>query len=367
VASVGIPENTPGAFGGGGVTAAGATSASSSPAPDQFAIRVGDTVSPGYPGKGAGTISHEGEKQVYSFSGQAGGIVYVKVGPCDGTPPIIELHQPDDASMAGNGGCTDFGPITLPKAGTYRIVADARGPSAHYSFALRPASFDQYSIKIGDTVSPDHPGRGAGIIKDLGQKQSYSFTGRAGEAIYVALGPCEGAQPSFDLRTPDDKLLGGVIGNCNADIGRLVLPATGAYRLIALTDKSNVSSRYSFWIHTVPPDHHFTVRLPLTVGPGVPARGAGHVSAAGEQQFYDFTAASGTTVHIEGRCGGSCPKLLIRATKVGDTSDHLFWDLNFTHGDWTLPDGGKYTIQVRSNRYVGDYSFSAAPGQPQRH
>jgi hypothetical protein len=45
----------------------------------------------------------------------------------------------------------------------------------------------------------------------------------------------------------------------------------------------------------------------------------------------------------------------------------FFGDLNFTHGDWTLPAGGKYTIQVRSNRYVGDYSFGATQVQPQRH
>jgi hypothetical protein len=366
VASVGIPENRRSSFGRGGATTPSASSVSSS-APDQFAIRVGDAVSPNQPAKGAGIISRTGEKQTYSFAGQAGGIVYVKVGPCEGAPPSFEVRQPDDKIIGGRNGCGDFGPVTLPTAGTYRIMVSADGPSAHYSFSLRPAAFDQYSIKIGDTVSPDHPAKGAGIITPLGQKQSYAFSGQAGDAVYVGLGPCEGTQPSFDLRTPDDKLLGGVIGNCNVDIGRLVLPVNGVYRIIAMTDKSNVPSRYSFWVHAVPPDRHFSVHLPFTVAQGVPGHGAGHVSAAGEQQFYDFTAAPGTTVHIEGKCGGSCPKLVIRATKAGDTSDHLFWDLNFTHGDWTLPAGGKYTIQVRSIRYVGDYSFSATQVQPQRH
>lgn len=367
VASVGIPENAPGSFGAGGASAASATPAPSVAAREEFAIKVGDIVSPGHPAKGAGIISRTGEKQVYSFAGQAGGVVYVKVGPCDGAVPSFEVRQRDDKVIGGRIGCGDFGPVTLPTAGTYRIMASADGPSAHYSFSLRPAAFDQYSIKIGDTVSPNHPAQGAGIIKDLGQKQSYSFSGRAGEVIYVALGPCEGAQPSFDLRDPDDKYLGGVIGNCTVDIGRLVLPATGNYRITAATDKSNVASRYNFFVHTVPPDHHFQVHLPFTVAPGVPGRGAGHVSAAGEQQFYDFTATPGATVHIEGKCGGSCPKLSIRAAKAGDTGDYAFWDLNFTHGDWKLPAGGKYTIQVRSNRYVGDYSFSATQGQVQRH
>ena len=365
VASVGIPENEAGGFGGSGASLAGATAASS--APEEFAIKMGETVSPNHPTRGAGIITHSGEKQVYSLSLTGQRNVYFSVGPCQGAVPTFEIRDLDDHVVGGRIGCGDFGPVDFPKGGAYRIIASADGAAASYSFSLRPAASDQFSIQMGETVSPDHPARGAGIITQSGQKQSYTFSGRAGEAIYVALGPCAGAQPSFDLRAPDDKYLGGVIGNCNADIGRLLLPATGTYRILATTDKSNVSSHYSFWVHTVPPDQHFSVRLPFTVGPGVPAHGAGHVSAAGEQQFYDFTANPGTTVHIEGKCGGTCPKLVIRATKAGDSSDYAFWDLNFTHGDWKLPDGGKYTIQVRSNRYVGDYSFSVTPGQPKHH
>ncbi|HEU5334967.1 MAG TPA: hypothetical protein VFU27_03335, partial [Terriglobales bacterium] len=345
----------------------GSATAPSAAAPEEFAIRVGDTVSPDHPARGAGIITHSGEKQVYSLSLTGQRNVYVSVGPCQGAVPSFEIRDVDDHVVGGRIGCGDFGPVDFPKGGAYRIIASADGAAASYSFTLRPAASDQFSIRMGETVSPDHPARGAGIITQIGQKQSYTFSGHAGEAIYVAIGPCQGAQPSFGLRTPDGKYLGGVIGNCNADIGRMVLPATGTYRINATTDKSNVSSHYSFWVHPVPPDQHFSVRLPFTVSPGSPARGAGHVSAAGEQQFYDFTASPGASVHIEGKCGGSCPKLSIRATKVGDTSDYAFWDLNFTHGDWKLPEGGKYTIQVRSNRYVGDYSFSVTQGPSQRH
>jgi hypothetical protein len=58
---------------------------------------------------------------------------------------------------------------------------------------------------------------------------------------------------------------------------------------------------------------------------------------------------------------------LIRATSVGDLSANFFFDLNSTNGDWTLPEGGKYMIEVRSNGYVGNYSFIATEAASHRH
>lgn len=152
------------------------------------------------------------------------------------------------------------------------------------------------------------------------------------------------------------------IGNCHASL-RAILPVTGAYHVVASTDKASVSSRYSFYVHAIPPDQHVTVRLPLTVYPDNPARGAGRIAAQGAQQFFDFTANPGTLVHIEGKC--ACPNLAIRAVSVGDDSRFGYWDLsaNFKD-DWKLPAGGKYTIQVRSNGFTGDYSFAASFAQP---
>jgi hypothetical protein len=37
--------------------------------------------------------------------------------------------------------------------------------------------------------------------------------------------------------------------------------------------------------------------------------------------------------------------------------DHL----NF---DWKVPSGGKYTIEVRSDGYTGDYAFTASEAKP---
>ena len=251
--------------------------------------------------------------------------------------------------------------VRLPKASGAPVATSYQpAPAA-------PTSADHYFINIGDAVSPGHPAEGAGVIHALGQKQYYSFGGKAGELIYLGVGPCEGAQPNFDLFDPSNNLLANVIGNCHADIGRQKLPVTGTYSIITSTDKANINSRYDFFLHTIPPDQHFSVRLPLTVAPGSPALSAGRITAEGAQQFYDFSAPAGVTVHIEGKCvTASCPNLAIRASGVADDSARFF-DFNYLTNDWKLPAGGEYTIQVRSNGYVGPYSFTASAATPENH
>jgi RHS repeat-associated protein len=343
----------------------GSSAASLPRAGGSYSIEIGDTVSPDHPSSGAGTITKPGEKQTYSFSAHAGANVYVKVGPCDGAAPSFEVLQSDDKIVGGTIGCGDFGPLALPAAGNYRLIASADGSSAHFTFTLRPTSFDQYSIRIGDTVSPDHPARGAGIIKDVGQKQSYSFQARAGDAVYLAIGPCEGAQPSLWVSRPDNGGLDGTLASCQSDVGRIDLPMDGTYRIVAQTDKTNVVSHYGFSLLAVPPDQHFAVHLPVTVSADDPARGAGRILAKGEQQFYEFNATQGTKIQIAGKCTASCPGLDVRVVSADEHVSFRYgaMALNKLMYEWILPAGGKYTIQVRSTGYTGEYSFSASEVQ----
>jgi hypothetical protein len=298
---------------------------------------------------------------VYTFAAHAGDSIYVVAGPCDGAALSFDLVKPDNSVLDGAAGCHDFGPIKLPINGAYRIEARASSAPARYAFTLRSVAVDQFATRIGAVISPDHPA-GAGAITQLGQRQSYSFAAQAGQIVYLAVGPCEGALPSFELRAPDDHLVGQQLG-CN-DLGRVVLPQTGTYHLVA--SSGGDATRYSVALNAVAPDQHFSVRLPLSVSPDVPTRSAGHITTRGAQQFFDFVAAEGSTVHIEGKCARPCLNLAVRAVASGDTSRLGFVDLNRLDFGWKLTAGGNYTIQVLSNGYTGDYNFSAAIAQPTR-
>ena len=324
------------------------------PALDQYGINLGDTVSADRPAKGAGAILKAGQKQAYSFSAHAGDNIYVVVGPCSGGTPSFSLVKPDNGVVDGVGACRDFGPVTLPVTGTYRVIAGANPVPAHYGFSLRAAMLNQFSIKVGDAISPNHP-TGAGIITQQGQRQSFGFAARAGDIVYVGIGPCDGGLLSFDLRTPHNRLLDAA--SCH-DIERQVLPESGIYQIIART--AQPPARYSFFTHEVPADQHFAVRFPITVSAESPGKGAGHITAQGAQQFYDFAAAPGSAVHIEGKCIPACPNLEIRATSAGDNSRLGFLPLDHLNFDWKLSSGGKYTVQVRSVGYVGNYTFNVS-------
>jgi hypothetical protein len=189
----------------------------------------------------------------------------------------------------------------------------------------QPATaLDQYSVKIGHSVSPDHRAKGAGIIQELGQRQSYSFFGWANEVVFVGLGPCEGAQPSLHLLKPDNAVLAGVIGTCNGIIGRQTLPVTGRYRIVVSTDKSNVSSRYGFSLRTVPPDHHFSVHLPLNCCSEHTDSRSGTRVGCGRTAVLRFQRQPRNHRTYRGQVQQHLPQVGVRATKVDDPSDMGF-------------------------------------------
>ena len=363
-ASVGIGTNPAAAHRTPGASAAAANApatnvpATQLPPPDHYDIKIGDTVSSDHPAKGAGIINSVAQRQSYSFAATNGDRVYISVGPCQGEALTLDLLKPDGGVLDGTSHCRDFGPATLPAAGTYRIVASASG-TTRYTFSLRTAVLNQFPIKIDDSISPDHP-TGAGTITQLGQRQSYSFNAQAGDVVYLGIGPCEGAVPVLDILAPDNHRVDGQIG-CH-DVGREVLPQSGTYRIVARTEKD--PARYSFSLRSVPPDQHFAVRLPLTVSPDAPARGTGRITAQGAQQFYDFSATPGSRIFIEGKCSQPCPNLGIKVTTGGDTSGSGLLGLDHLKFDWKVPSGGKYTIQVRSDGYIGNYAFTASEVKP---
>jgi hypothetical protein len=117
-------------------------------------------------------------------------------------------------------------------------------------------------------------------------------------------------------------------------------------------------------LRSVPRDQHFAVRLPLTVSPDAPTRGAGRITAQGAEQFYDFTAPAGSRVSIEGKCSQPCPNLEIRVTTDGDTTLLGLLGLEHLNFDWRVPSGGQYAIEVRSTGYIGNYAFTASEAKP---
>ncbi|MBV9344427.1 MAG: hypothetical protein JOZ03_05485 [Gammaproteobacteria bacterium] len=322
---------------------------------DRFEVGIGATVAPDHP-PGAGLIRAPGARQLFGFHADAGARVYVKVGPCEGEGVVFDLEDPSAHSLAGKIGCGDFGPVTLATAGTYQLQVRSDKPPNRYTFSLLPAHVQRYAITVGDTVSPDHPASGAGVLSEIGQEQWYEFSGHAGEIVYLSSGGCDSGRTYLKLVNPDGTTLASNGGNCSVDAGRAVLPIAGRYHIVASRDASSVRSGYRFALIEVPGDRHFAVHLPFVASKDSPSSGAGLIPGPGAQHFYDFDAHPGSVVHLEGNC--SCTGLRVRVVKAGDTGDLGYSELHSQ--DWTLPEGGHYTVQVASFGYTGSYTLRVA-------
>ena len=77
------------------------------------------------------------------------------------------------------------------------------------------------------------------------------------------------------------------------DFGRLNLtPGTWTVEVNA----GKTTGAYTFNLLAVPPDEHFSISIGDTVSPGHPAAGAGHISAHGARQLYEFKGTPGQLV-----------------------------------------------------------------------
>ncbi len=208
------------------------------PAPQQFAIAIGDAVDADQPAAGAGTIETPGVQDIYSFSGTAGQRVFVDVQNLSGLSQLNwRLEAPDGTEIFDNPLFTqDRGPLTLPQTGSYRIVVGGEpgeDETGTYRFKLWniPAP-QQFAIAIGDTVDVDQPASGAGTIETPGVQDIYSFSGTAGQSVFVDVQALSGlSQLNWRLEAPD----GTVIFDepfFRQDRGPFTLSQTGTYRII---------------------------------------------------------------------------------------------------------------------------------------
>jgi hypothetical protein len=324
------------------------------PPPQTFTINIGDTVSDGEPGDGAGNIESPGARDIYTFTVEAGQTLYM-----DGLGSLSTLR----ALLTDVAGTSlvpewwldrDNGSVTLA-SGTYTLTvygwADSIGV---YSFKLwdvpPPETFE---FTIGDTISDGVPGAGAGSIESPGVQDIYAFTAEAGQTIYM-----DGLGDNSALRA----LLTDAAGTALApewwldrDNGTVTLEAGGTYTL-TVYGWADSTGTYSFKLWDVPPPETFEFTIGDTISDGVPGAGAGNIESPGVQDIYTFTAEAGQTIYLDGM--GDNSALRAQLTDAAGTALAPEWWLDRDNGTVTLEEGGMYTLTVYGwAETTGVYSF----------
>ncbi|MCX7854669.1 MAG: hypothetical protein N2556_01600 [Anaerolineae bacterium] len=202
----------------------------------QIALRTGEP-------PGGGTISYgdtvesnlaQGEQETWTFEAQAGDAIRVSMVGSEGlTDTYLELYGPDDLLLvsddnSGEGSFALIAGYMLPRAGTYRIVAQSyAGESGPYTLALEQVTVTVQPIAYGQTLS--------GTLTADFPYGYWTFEGAEGDTVTVSMVGVGDMDTYLELYGPDGVMLmtdDDSGGNYAALIADYALPKTGVYRVV---------------------------------------------------------------------------------------------------------------------------------------
>ncbi|MCI0710077.1 MAG: Ig-like domain-containing protein, partial [Chloroflexi bacterium] len=319
---------------------------------DLFEINLGDSVSNGVPGAGAGNLEVPGAEDVYLF--QAGAGQSIVLNWLSGSNSLIgwRLQGPDD-SVLFDTRLQDHQAV-IPVNGTYTLTLYGLLPTSTglYSFDLLsvPTS-EAFTINIGDTISNGVPAPGAGNLEVPGAVDVYSFDGTAGqEVIFDWLGGVN-VLIGWRLNAPDGTVL---FDSVLVDYQE-ILPQTGTYMLTLRGNGIDDFGVYAFQLVNVPPAQVFNISIGDTVSDGVPAPGAGNLEAPGAVDVYTFDGTAGQEVIFDWLGGVN----VLIGWRLNAPDGIVLFDSVLVDYQEILPQTGTYMLTLRGNGIddFGLYSF----------
>jgi len=349
----------------GATSAAGTSKAAASQG--AFSIKIGDKISDGVPGPGAGTIESPHNQDVYVFSAASKQRVYFRQLRHSTGMSYIKWRLTD-----ANGGevfntclgCSEPGVQLLTKGGSYTLAVGGDNDPSTGTYELQlfaVAAPSQFTIKIGDTIKETVPGPGAGVIESPGAEDVYSFNAAPRQNVYFRVWEHSGGLSYIKWKLTDDngmELFDSCLG-CS-EPGAQSLGRGGAYTLTVGNQKDPSTGTYRLQLYNIPPTDRFPIKIGDQIKPGTPAAGAGRIEAPGAEDVYTFSAAPGQRVyfHLSDRARGM---EYINWRLVDDNGMELFNACLACSepGVQTLTKGGAYTLTVGNprNPATGEYAF----------
>ena len=328
------------------------------PAPQSFEIAIGDLISDGLPGAGAGRIETPGVLDIYTFEGQAGQRIFVDVQSGGSLAHQCVIVDPAGETLYDRAIHWDSGVLTLPLTGQYTLTIGNEGEDhfADYRFQLWDVPERQsFGIAIGDVISDGVPGAGAGRIETPGALDVYTFEGQAGQRVFLDVQSGGSLAHQAVIQDPNGQTL--YDRAIHWDSGVLTLPLTGQYTLTIGNEGDDYFADYSFQLWDVPEPQVFEIAVGDVISHGVPGVGAGQIESPGVLDVYNFEGQAGQRVFFDVQSGGSLAHQAVIEDPDGETlyDRAIHWD----SGVLTLPLSGQYTLTIgnEGDDYFADYSF----------
>ncbi|MEO8609209.1 MAG: choice-of-anchor Q domain-containing protein [Chloroflexota bacterium] len=238
---------------------------------NNFAINVGDTISSGVPGTGAGNIEQIGTEDNYTFSVAAGQIVYFEALSSSNSDVAWRLRDPSSTQIFDLYLTQDGGRRVLSTPGTYTVNAYGyQGSTGTYSFRLFNVVDHNFAINLGDTISNGVPGAGAGNIETLGAEDNYTFSVSAGQTILFEGLNASDSSLAWRLRDPSSNQIFDLYVNSTST--QRTLNSAGTYTLNLYGYQASTGT-YSFTLvdltESAQPGPTFTVNSTAATDDGV--------------------------------------------------------------------------------------------------
>jgi hypothetical protein len=322
------------------------------PAAQSFAYTIGNTISNGVPGAGAGNIETPGVEDRYTFTATAGQRIYFDFISSSASSFNYSWKIIDSFSntVVEYGYLGDIEPFVLTAGGNYTLIVDGDIDTVGtYSIRLLNVAAPQiFSYIIGNTVSNGVPAAGAGNIETIGSEDRYTFTATAGQRVFFDFINSSASSFNFSWKIVDATETTVVEYGYLGDIDPFTLDG-GTYTLIVDGDFDTVGT-YSFKLWNVPaPD---TTALTLNTITN------GNIETPGVEDRYTFTATAGQQVSLA--YISSSVSSFNFTIRILDRNNNTV--IEYTYFDdfdpVTLSTGGNYTLVVDGEgETVGTYSF----------
>jgi subtilisin family serine protease len=307
-----------------------------------------------------GALSSTSDTDYYSYTLHAGDLlsVYVHATGSSSLNSAINLLNSSGTVIALDDGFTNY---LNADSGIWSFVVPADG--VYYVEVDAPTGLGPYTLSTclsSATLPPQPP-----PVPDF-----YSASLLAGQHVSVALSTLEPGAITLELQNGSGSpLVDGVAGgNVSCLINDFVVPATGTYYLRVQGDRN---LDYVLWMGR---GGGFAVQPNNTPDHAMPLGSTGAASAylaAGDEDWYSFTASAGDLVQVKTATPGGPPgeyaNSLDPAVELYTLAGVLVGSDSSGAGDgrnallnFTIPATGTYRVRVTSQAGTGEYQLAVA-------
>jgi hypothetical protein len=235
---------------------------------------VGDVVS--------ASIAQAGEVDVWSFAGSTGQQLFFKAQAGSATALHWALAHPQ-RNVLFSGDFRDHDTLTLPSTGTYYLTVDGRND------ATGAYQFPVWNVPASGPVALTLNQPASGTIVVPGQQDRYTFSGTAGQAVFLDVLASGAGQLRFTLLGPTGTTL--LMASNQNQNNRVTLPGSGTYTVVVgHGDTLTATGAYQFQLDAVPAD------VPQVIALNTPV--SGNLTVPGQTQSYTFRGNLGEQLRL---------------------------------------------------------------------